>query len=709
MHALIPAPENPAVWPAWRDSLQHWRQSVRELIHYDSSAYDRPEFAWARRNYLCYFLMMTEQAWFDHAKGRFDVARFLGDMQTRYGGVDSVLLWNAYPCIGIDPRNQYDLYRDWPGGLGGVRAMVDALHAAGVRTFVSYQPWDTGTQREPAGPEGGKLERYANGETRVRGRSKSDFEALADLVAATGVDGVFLDTMTGGDAEMRRRLDAVRPGITLNPECVPAVESLASHHMSWGQAMAHQVEIPGVLRSRWFERRHLQYETNRFSYDLTDELHTAWMNGSGMLIWENMFCTWTGHNARFASLLRSLAPILRRFSEVFSSEDWTPLVPTGTARIYASQWRLAQNELRLWTVVNRDEAARAGDGPACVKADGFRYFDLVLGREIQPVTRGETQFLPVQLRGRGATALLALPTAAVTEEFKVFLTQQAATDARADWDTTGPTIPERLTPVPVLDPTGDIPPGMVEVRAGETTLRVRHRRRESGFYTGANTERLPYQWDWDGCIVHTQGVLERPAQWERFAIDRFPVTNADYARFLAVSGYRPKQSHGFLRHWLDGVVPGGLENHPVVQVDLNDARAYAAWAGKRLPTEEEWWAAAGGMQGRHYPWGDTMAENRCNSGRCGGTTPVDAFPLGVSPAGCWDMCGNVWELTESERNDGHTRQVILKGGSWFDAPGSMWYMEGGPRPNDWSTKFCLAWAGLDRASTIGFRCVVPLE
>uniref|UniRef100_UPI00404B558F SUMF1/EgtB/PvdO family nonheme iron enzyme n=1 Tax=Cephaloticoccus sp. TaxID=1985742 RepID=UPI00404B558F len=89
--------------------------------------------------------------------------------------------------------------------------------------------------------------------------------------------------------------------------------------------------------------------------------------------------------------------------------------------------------------------------------------------------------------------------------------------------------------------------------------------------------------------------------------------------------------------------------------------------------------------------------------------PVDAFPQGVSPAGCWDMCGSVWELTESERNDGHTRQVILNGGSWFTAPGSMWYMEGGTRPNDCSTKFCLAWAGLDRASTIGFRCVVPLE
>jgi formylglycine-generating enzyme required for sulfatase activity len=211
------------------------------------------------------------------------------------------------------------------------------------------------------------------------------------------------------------------------------------------------------------------------------------------------------------------------------------------------------------------------------------------------------------------------------------------------------------------------------------------------------------------CVVHTEGVHERPARWGHFAIDAYPVTNVEYAAFLRASGYRPKQPQAFLRHWIDGAPPAGLERHPVVHVDIDDARAYAAWAGKRLPTEEEWWAAAGGMAGRLYPWGDAMEEQRCNSGRSGGTTPVDAFPAGVSPAGCHDLCGNVWELTESERNDGHTRQVILKGGSWFDPLGSMWYMEGGPRPNDWATKFVLAWPGLDRSATIGFRCVIPLD
>ncbi|MFZ9681852.1 MAG: hypothetical protein ACO3DQ_01405, partial [Cephaloticoccus sp.] len=515
MLPLIPAPEDPAARPAWREQLHQWRRSTRALIGYDGSLYDRPEFTWARRNYVCYFLMMTEQAWLDRANGRFDTARFLRDMDARYGGVDSVLLWNAYPCIGVDPRNQYDLYRDWPGGLKGVRAVVDALHAAGVRAFVSYQPWDTGTRREP----GDRMERYAGGETRVRARGKSDFEQLAGLVVATDADGVFLDTMTGGDAEMRQRLDALRPGVTLNPECVPAVESLASHHMSWGQAMPHHLEVPGVLRSRWFERRHVQYETNRFSPDLTDELHVAWMNGSGMLIWENMFGSWTGHNARFASLLRGLGPVLRRYAEVFAGEDWTPLVDTGTPRVYASAWGAAG--MRLWTLVNRAHEAAEGDGPVIDPSAGVRWFDLVAGRELAPVRRGANTHLPVQLRARGATALAAMSAAQVTPAFEEFLAQQAAVDARADWDATPPELDERLSPPPVVAISTNVPAGMVEVPAGATTLRTRYRQRECGFYTDAHTERLPYQWDWAVCTVHAGMTHERPARWGRVGIDRY--------------------------------------------------------------------------------------------------------------------------------------------------------------------------------------------
>ncbi|MBN2505161.1 MAG: SUMF1/EgtB/PvdO family nonheme iron enzyme [Verrucomicrobia bacterium] len=164
------------------------------------------------------------------------------------------------------------------------------------------------------------------------------------------------------------------------------------------------------------------------------------------------------------------------------------------------------------------------------------------------------------------------------------------------------------------------------------------------------------------------------------------------------------------REGLDAVRLGvALEEHPVVHVDLEDARAYARWAGKRLPTEEEWQYAAQGPSARVYPWGSGMLPNRCNGGETGGTTPVRQFPEGRSPFGIWDLCGNVWEWTESERTDGRTRFCIVKGGSFYSAKGSGWYMDGGPRPNAFGAKFLMLWPGLDRCATVGFRCAADLS
>lgn len=190
-----------------------------------------------------------------------------------------------------------------------------------------------------------------------------------------------------------------------------------------------------------------------------------------------------------------------------------------------------------------------------------------------------------------------------------------------------------------------------------------------------------------------------------YAIDLTPVTNSAYETFLKASGYRPRHKKNFLKHWIDGKPPAGKENHPVVYVDLNDARAYAAWAGKRLPTDAEWQYAAEGPQRLVYPWGGKLASDRYNTGD--GTTNVRAFPQGRSPFGCYDMCGNTWEWTESEQtDDGRTRYCLIRGGSYFRAKGSDWYVDGGPQPCHRVTKMLLVWPGLDRCSTIGFRCVV---
>ncbi len=116
--------------------------------------------------------------------------------------------------------------------------------------------------------------------------------------------------------------------------------------------------------------------------------------------------------------------------------------------------------------------------------------------------------------------------------------------------------------------------------------------------------------------------------------------------------------------------------------------------------------AAQGRDGRAWPWGEAADDSKCNT--TGAPAPVRSYPEGRSPWGCYHMSGNVWEWTESQRDDGHTRFCILRGGSYFDAEGSGWYVRGGPQHCFSHTKFLLMGSSLDRCATVGFRCVAEL-
>lgn len=137
----------------------------------------------------------------------------------------------------------------------------------------------------------------------------------------------------------------------------------------------------------------------------------------------------------------------------------------------------------------------------------------------------------------------------------------------------------------------------------------------------------------------------RKVHLEGFFIDLHEVTERDYFEFVQATGHAPPG------HWVNGLYDAGRADHPVAHVDWYDADDFCRWAGKRLPTEEEWEKAARGANGRTYPWGESFDLRRAHLSPGADvllkTAPVGSYPGGISPYGAFDMIGNVWEWTDS--------------------------------------------------------------
>jgi formylglycine-generating enzyme required for sulfatase activity len=209
--------------------------------------------------------------------------------------------------------------------------------------------------------------------------------------------------------------------------------------------------------------------------------------------------------------------------------------------------------------------------------------------------------------------------------------------------------PPTATPVPPISPSA-VEAAMIAIPAGEFTM---------GSQNGV--ERPPH-----AVFVDT------------FEMDQLEVTNEDFEKFVAETGYvtdAEKAGDTSWRYWAKD-----KPQHPVVKVSWNDAKAFCEWAGKRLPTEAEWEKAARGSDQRIYPWGNDWDVSKVNAKESGyrETTVVGSFPAGASPYGVMDMAGNVSEWTsdwfqpypgypggDNEAQYFGEKYRVIRGGGWF--------------------------------------------
>jgi formylglycine-generating enzyme required for sulfatase activity len=336
-----PPPSSPSEQAKWLEDLKNERNSVLTKINYKGGVFDNPSLAWTQTAYIQPQMHPYDRYFYDPVEG-YTPDRYLDDLIKRYGGVDAILMWPTYTNIGVDDRNQFDYFRCMPGGLDGVKNVTNALKARGVRVLWPYNPWDTGTHREPL----------------------NDEDTFAKLLKQTNGDGFNGDTMGFvGESFWNSSLKDRYP-LAFEPELGGEDESLNWDTLGWGY-WTYPV-APNIDRFKFLTYgKYMTNICNRWAQDKTNDLQSAWLSGVGYESWENVWGTWNGITPRDGEAIRRIGKMLRYFGgkvdsnsfpdssrDYFHSKDWVPHVPQTLQKdVYASKFSLGSSE--LYTFVNR--------------------------------------------------------------------------------------------------------------------------------------------------------------------------------------------------------------------------------------------------------------------------------------------------------------------------------------------------------------------
>lgn len=714
----------------WHKGLKMFFQErwLYDLPNFDDSLFRRADLAWMKHSYLMLLQFAWDRKYYDFLSQRHTFYESLFEYDSLTGGFDIFTLWPTWPRLGLDRRNQWDMYRDLPGGISELSKQVSMVHRKGKRFFISYNPWDEGTRRE------------------------DHLAGMEQLLRETGADGVVLDTRGASSRELQAAADRVKPGIIMYSEgmAIPKdMPGIVSGRVHDALIMPPPLNLNKFIKPDFAIFRVLQLADDRLHREIT----VAFFNGYGIEIntMKPGRPEWIGEEFTF---LGRTTRILRENSRLFTNGSFYPLIPTLVDSVYVNGWH--DRDTRLYTILSLKPFGHKGalfslagkefSNDHQPEESEYHWIDLWNHEHVEPIWKGDSLLIPVTLEpfnpgwlqtrregNPGCVALFRKQLHAGLNNGKISIRCQsgeriAITNGNPDYTKQPVILPARDTAISyrslfgantsklvvqlfqedkLIDEAVLFPVPGTPVRVGQPVYATTFETTPEGmveipgglfrYYTarapGTLTPFIPLPGSGD-----TTEVMMPP-----FFMDRYPVTNAEFRRFLEASGYRPDDTTHFLAHWMDGNVVPGRENHPVVYISIQDAMAYARWAGKRLPSEQEWQYAAQGTDMRKYPWGNEPDSLKCNSG-LNTTTSVQQFPQGVSPLGVMDMIGNVWQMTGDLYDNGSYYFTMIRGGSHYKPTESIWYVTGGMLPADHPELLLLVSPGFDRNSTVGFRC-----
>jgi len=702
-----------------------WQNGLRKIFrdrylfdieNFNNSLFVRNDLAWIKDSYLIILQMAWDREFFDRLTGKYTYADVLKKGMELFGNIDVFGIWPTWPRLGLDQRNQWDLYRDLPGGTAQLRTLARISRQNGTRFFIAYNPWDNSTRKE------------------------DHYKGMAQLIAETEADGVVLDTRGSSSYELQAAADSVRKGVVM-----------------YSEGMAIPRDMPGIISGRVHNAIFLSPELNLNKLIKPDfsifrvcdvgediihrEIAIAFFNGYGTEL--NKFRP-GGRDENYNNDLSYLAHttlILRQNNDAFLDNDWTPMIETTIDKVYVNRW--TAGEKTIFTILNMRPEGVNGKLFEVDKTHGKHYVSLWNHENLFPLSENGKYFITVYAIGwqssysgtrkEGSVDCIAelpdLIKSKMNGDSIRFSGNRTSSLIIWKGDPSYQTFYKEFrifndTTVRVKDIfgfyVGKIVLQLIENKRLKDENIVYMKGGKPWLITGVNqtikSSNVPaemvlvpgaqfsYNVSANDDFIPNPDVSNIEVKIDSFLIDKYPVTNEQYYNFIVSSGYIPSDTTRYLRNWELGLFKQGQEKYPVVYLSYEDMQAYSRWAHKRLPTQAEWQLAAQGMDKRKWPWGDEFHGTYCNNS-FGRPTPVDAFPKGQSPCGAVDMVGNVWQMTNDMYFNGTDYFTVIRGGSYFRPESSWWYIEGGPQSLDKTQILLMVSQGFDRSPTVGFRCV----
>ncbi len=724
----------------WQEGLRMMFQNRHlydvEPGQFDNSLFERNDLKWIRGCYVSHLMMAWDRNVYDLSDQKYHLVDFVAKGKNLYGGDDFIGIWPTWPTLGLDQRNQWDLFRDLPGGTDRLKTEAGKLNSMGSRFFICYNPWDEST------------------------RNENHTLGMAGLVAATNADGVVLDTRGASSKEFQQAADSVKSGVIMYSEgmAVPKdMQGIVAGRVHNALYYCPMLNLNKIIKPDFAIFRVAEI----YKEPIKREFCLSFFNGYGTEL--NLFAPgipeWADEQYRY---LGRVAKIQRENTDNFTTSNITPLLPTANDHIWVNRWQT--DNKTVYTVYSLIPQGYKGLLFEVVPEKGTHFVDIWRHVEKMPVYTGKSwqieaetdafnqswlgtnnegevdciarlpEIITAAVRGdeltldvtrgdslrvwAGNPAYSAVPLTLEAKRQTVRLMDHFGRyegkfvvqlfDRKQLLDekiiTIAPGTPRLISRQEPTSAATGIPGGMVKIPAGKFI-----------FHTTCGDEFIPYP----------KERADSSYDMKEFLADRFPVTNLQFREFLVKSGYHPADTVNYLRNWVNGTYRTEEEKFPVVYISYEDARAYAKWAGKRLPTEPEWQYAAQTTACNEWPWKQTTPIRRkeevvtntltvfkieglepgcCNKGD-GKLYPTGSYPKGANPYGLEDLVGCVWQLTNDIYANGSYRYIILKGGSYFNPSSSWWYVQGGPRELHYRQFLLRVSPGFERNGTVGFRCV----